>query len=52
LRAASAAAGLQFVQQFDAPLVAAAFLREVELAATPAQLHSSPSRTEPPDPVI
>jgi glycosyltransferase involved in cell wall biosynthesis len=52
LRAASAAAGLQFVQQFDAPLVAAAFLREVELAATPAQFHSSPSRTEPPDPVI
>jgi glycosyltransferase involved in cell wall biosynthesis len=52
LRAASAAAGLQFVQQFDAPLVAAAFLHEVEFAATPAQLHSSPIRTEPPDPVI
>jgi glycosyltransferase involved in cell wall biosynthesis len=50
LRAVSAAAGLQFVQQFDAPIVAAAFLREAELAN--AHLHSSRSRTNPPDPVI
>lgn len=34
LRATQAAAGLEFVKQFDAPLVAAAFRREVELART------------------
>jgi glycosyltransferase involved in cell wall biosynthesis len=34
LRATFAAEGLEFVKQFDAPLVAAAFLREVELATS------------------
>jgi glycosyltransferase involved in cell wall biosynthesis len=43
LRAKFSADGLQFVQQFDAPLVARAFLREVELAATPAHFLSSPA---------
>jgi glycosyltransferase involved in cell wall biosynthesis len=38
VRSVSAAAGLEFVKQFDAPLVTAAFLREVKLAATPALL--------------
>jgi glycosyltransferase involved in cell wall biosynthesis len=33
LRSTLAAEGLEFVQQFDAPLVAAAFLREVEASA-------------------
>jgi glycosyltransferase involved in cell wall biosynthesis len=34
LRTTFAAEGLEFVKQFDAPLVAAAFLREVELATS------------------
>ncbi len=33
LRATTAAAGLEFVKQFDAPIVAASFLHEVEVAA-------------------